>query len=447
MANDGLTRHSSRQQLFAALSDESAAQTLDGGDTQLGRTNRIALLLVDVDRFSSLESRFGVVAAEQVLTRIGHRMRTALRANQFLARLDGDEFAVVLPAADPEAAERVAQALLAQLEDDVEVGPFAEPGPADGTDPAETTVIDRVRVSASVGIATCRLPRGDPGSLVSQAAVAVLRAKQSGGGISHYDPDQEHATRRPPIRELRVALAQGDLEVHLQPQVDLRTRAVHGAEALARWRHPNDGVLLPASFLPLAAQTGLMRPIAKVLLDRTVQACRQWWSRGHEVPVSLNLSVSDLLDPDLTDDILQHLAKAGLPPRALRIEITEDVFLTDADVVAELLHAWQQAGVVVALDDFGTGYSSLAYLRRLPIGELKLDQVFIHDLDRTATATIVRHTVAMAHDLGMTVVAEGIEDEETARRLLELGCDFGQGILFGAAMPLQQFLAFLDLDR
>ncbi len=428
MANDGLTWLTGRQQLSAALTDEaSAAQVLDpqGGDSPLGWTNRIALLLVDVDRFTDLESRLGPAAAEEVLAQIARRMRSALRSNQVLARLGGDEFAVVLPDADKEVARRVAQALLSLLDDTFQIGS------------------ESVQVSASAGIATCRLPRDDPSALVGHAALAVVRAKQSGGGISHYEADRERSTRLPPIGELRVALADGALEVHLQPQVDLRTGRVHGAEALARWRHPQDGVLLPASFLPLAAQTGLMSPVTAQVMQRAITAASQWWQQGFEVPVSVNLSASDLLDEALTSQIPGCLEPAGLPPQALRIEITEDVLLTEPETVSDLLHRWRDDGVVVSLDDFGTGYSSLAYLRELPIGELKLDQVFIRDLSRVTTATIVRHTIAMAHDLGMPVVAEGIEDAATAHLLVDMGCDIGQGLYFGSAMPLEQFLSYL----
>jgi EAL domain-containing protein (putative c-di-GMP-specific phosphodiesterase class I) len=243
-----------------------------------------------------------------------------------------------------------------------------------------------------------------------------------------------------------VALEQGDLEVYLQPQVHLGTGAVHGAEALTRWRHPNDGVLLPASFLPLAARTGLMRPISTMVYDLAISACARWWHQGFEVPVSVNLTVSDLMNDELTDRIPGYLEPHGLPPRALRIEITEDAFLSEPATAAALIDRWHQAGIMVALDDFGTGYSSLAYLRELRLGELKLDRVFVADLARPRTCTIVRHTVAMAHDLGMLVVAEGVEDADTARALAELGCDIGQGLHFGDAMPLPQFQGYLRAD-
>jgi len=434
VANEGLTRLADRQALSDALTDEaSAAQASDPARDGLGGwTSRIGLLLVDVDRFRAIAAAVGPDGGEEVLSSLTTRLRPALRPNQILVRLGGDEFAVVLPDADREAAERVAHALLGRLDEPITVGTPAGPR--------------TVQVTASVGVATCRLPREDPSELVHQASVAVRQAKQSGGGVSHFESGGEQPVRQPPIGELRVALEQGDLEVYLQPQVRLDGGAVCGAEALARWRHPKDGVLLPASFLPLAAQTGLMSPIAAMVNDLALSACATWWEQGFEVPVSVNLAASDLMDDRLTERIPGYLELYGLPARALRIEITEEVFLTDTSTVASLVNRWRAAGVRVALDDFGTGYSSLAYLRELPIGELKLDRVFVADLSRSTTATIVRHTIAMAHDLGMQVVAEGIEDAATAQALAEMGCDIGQGLHFGAAMPLDDFLSFLRAD-
>jgi EAL domain-containing protein (putative c-di-GMP-specific phosphodiesterase class I) len=272
----------------------------------------------------------------------------------------------------------------------------------------------------------------------------VYRGKSTSSGIAVYDPERDGAgpLRLRRVDELRSAVERGDLVVHLQPQVDLATGRVAGCEALARWRHPLDGVLLPDAFLPLAAHTGLMRPVAAVVLDRALEACALWWDQ-YGVPVSVNLSADDLLDPGLTGRIADTLERHGLPGAALRVEITEEALVADPQAAAALLHGWQALGVAVALDDFGTGYSSLAYLRELPFDELKLDRVFGADLRRRATATIVAHTIAMAHGLGLRVVAEGVEDEAAARTLADLGCDIAQGHAFGAAMAPAEFLTFL----
>ncbi len=433
MSADELPQLAGREQLSAALTDDLAGGTSagPGRDLPIASSNRLSLVLLDIDRFATLVTQLGRENAERVLDQIAARLRAPLRPNQLLVRLDGDEFAVVLPEATREVAERVAQSLLTQLDDEFEVD-------------LPQGAHNRLRVSASAGVATCWLPSEDAGQLVRKAAIAVRQAKASGGGISHYrdDPDGDTA-RRPPIGELRVALENDGIEVFLQPQIDLRTGRVHGCEALARWRHPRDGVLLPASFLPLAHATGLMRSVTTAVFAQAIQACRQWWQEGLEVPVSLNLSATDLLDGALSRTIRDTLLDCGLPGQALRIEITEDVFLAEPEAVGEVLHAWRKAGVTAALDDFGTGYSSLSYLRQVPLAELKLDKSFTTDVMRPTTATIIKHTVAMAHELGMIVVAEGIEDDATVTVLEKLGCDVGQGVHFSDAIPLPEFLDFL----
>jgi diguanylate cyclase (GGDEF)-like protein len=427
---DPLTGLASRKAMSEALAgDPGATRGPDGvpGAGWSGWTDRVALLLVDLDRFEEINVALGREAGDAVLTEVGARLQAVLRPEQLLARLGGDEFAVLLPGAGREPATRVAQALRDAL---------AEPLSLDGT---------RLHVQATVGVATCLLPRGEPEDLLRQADLAVARAKAAGTGVAVYDPavDRLGPHRLLRIDELRSALEHGDLEVYLQPQVALASGAIVGAEALARWRHPHDGVLLPEAFLPLAGQTGLLRPVAAAVLDSALGTCARWWARGHRVPVSVNLSADDLRDGDLTERIAEHLARHGLPPQALQIELTEDVLVADPPAVADLLRRWRAAGVSVAVDDYGTGYSSLAYLRELPLDELKLDRVFVADLHRRSTLTIVEHTVAMAHGLGLRVVAEGIEDDATATALASLGCDVGQGLYFGGAMAPDAFLAHL----
>lgn len=431
---DALTGLASRQALSRALSRDGIGNGTE--PTLSTETDQLCLLLVNIDRFKDINAALGHAAGDRVLAEVGARLHSVLREGQLLARLGGDEFAVLLLGTDEQTAQRVAGLLRESL-----------------TDPIGSVQIgsgeSRLHVQASVGIAACQLRRGRPEDLLRQADVAMTRAKSTGTGIAIFEPkrDRIDTTRLRRTDELRSALEHGDLEVHLQPQVNLATGAVVGAEALARWRHPQDGVLLPASFLPLAARTGLLRPVAALVLDKAVAACARWWSLGHTTPVSINLTADELRNPDLPDLLEAALTRYELPSSAICIEITEDALLADPPATAALLQRWRAAGVGVALDDFGTGYSSLAYLRDLPLDELKIDRAFVSDLRNRTTATIVRYTVAMAHALRLRVVGEGVEDAGTARLLADTGCDIGQGLYFGDAMHVNGFISHLDTHR
>jgi diguanylate cyclase (GGDEF)-like protein len=431
---DALTGLANRQALSRALSRDGI-----GGENEPAlstEADQVCLLLVDIDRFKDINAALGHSVGDRVLAEVGARLRSALPEGQLLARLGGDEFAVLLLGMDEPSARQVAQLLRESLKEpigSIQIGAGQS----------------RLHVQASVGIATCQLRRGRPEDLLRQADVAVSRAKSTGTGITTFKPERDRidTTGLRRTDELRSALEHGDLEVHLQPQVNLATGAVVGAEALARWRHPQDGVLLPASFLPLAARTGLLRPVAALVLDKAIAACSRWWCLGHVTPVSINLTADDLRNPDLPDLLEAVLARHELPSSAICVEITEDALLADPPATAALLQRWRAAGVGVALDDFGTGYSSLAYLRDLPLDELKLDRAFISDLRNRTTTTIVRYTVAMAHALRLRVVGEGVEDAGTARLLADAGCDIGQGIYFGDAMDIDGFLTHLNTRR
>jgi diguanylate cyclase len=439
---DELTGLPSRQALSRALAPGGEASP-DGG-WRVAAADRMALLLVDLDRFREVNEALGNDAGDQVLTEVGERLQGVLRSEQVLARLGSDEFAVVLPGADEQGALRVAGALRDSL-----TRPFAVPLGAADPQP--------VFVQASVGVATCLLPRGNPEDLLRQADAAVHDAKGTDTGIACYDPSRDPGPARlQRIADLHQAVGNGELEVHLQPQVDLARGVVVGAEALARWRHPQHGVLLPAAFLPLMAQSGLTRPLVDLVLARALEACATWWHAGHQVSVSVNVNADDLLRHDLGPDdsghdlldlVIHQLHRHDLPGRALKLELTEDVRLTDGHAVAAALEPLRRLGVQVALDDYGTGYATLSYLHELPLDQLKLDRQFVVDLAHRRTQTLVRHTVAMAHSLGMVVVGEGVEDERTARLLADTGADMGQGLYFGDAVDLATFVDQLTRER
>src|SRR4051794_20369460 len=242
------------------------------------------------------------------------------------------------------------------------------------------------------------------------------------------------------MEELRTALDEGgQLLVHLQPQVDLGDGHVVGAEALVRWQHPVRGLLSPADLLPAAEQAGLLRPLAQVVLELSLDAAARWWPERH-VPVSVNLSAADVTDLDLPAKVARALARHGLPAAALTLELVEDALMADPERGRTVLGELRRLGVRTSIDDYGTGYSSLAYLRHLPADELKLDRSLTQVGRAPRAAAIVRHTVTLPHDLGLTLVAEGVEDAETGAVLAGLGCDTAQGYAIARPMPVEAFM-------
>jgi EAL domain-containing protein (putative c-di-GMP-specific phosphodiesterase class I) len=247
------------------------------------------------------------------------------------------------------------------------------------------------------------------------------------------------------MEELRVAMATEELVVHLQPQVGLADGRVVGVEALVRWEHPRRGLLSPAELLPAAEAAGLLPALAEVVLERALAAAASWWRTGlPQVPVSVNLAAANVTDLALPTKVAAALERHALPPEALTLELVEDTLMRDPDRARVVLGQLRGLGVQTAIDDYGTGYSSLAYLRRLPADELKLDRAFLADLDDDPrAAAIVEHTVALAHALGLRLVAEGVEQPATARRLAAMGCDVVQGFLVAQPMALDRFTSWL----
>jgi EAL domain-containing protein (putative c-di-GMP-specific phosphodiesterase class I) len=305
----------------------------------------------------------------------------------------------------------------------------------------------RLHVGVSIGVATAPVPAATVQELLRCADVAMYAAKSSRDGVRAYVPDPRSGTgdRLHTMEELRTALEEGgQLLVHLQPQVDLAGGRVVGAEALVRWQHPTRGLLSPADLLPAAEQAGLLRPLADAVLELSLAAAARWWP-DRRVPVSVNLSAADVTDLDLPAKVARALARHGLPPAALTLELVEDTLMADPERGRTVLGELRRLGVRTSIDDYGTGYSSLAYLRHLPADELKLDRSLTLDVDcDPRAAAIIRHTVALAHDLGLTLVAEGVEDAGTQAALAALGCDAAQGYGIARPMPVEAFLRWLE---
>ncbi|HEY0583324.1 MAG TPA: EAL domain-containing protein, partial [Chloroflexota bacterium] len=356
----------------------------------------VALLVMDLDRFKEVNDTFGHHTGDQLLEQLGQRLGSVLRASDTIARLGGDEFAVLLPTATVEDARQIAERLLQVLDE-----PFALGGL-------------QLEIDASIGMALSPEHGSDADSLLRHADVAMYVAKRGATGHALYtaDQDQHSPMRLAMVSELRRAIDQDELSLYFQPKVSLRDGTVTCAEALVRWTHPRHGLLGPDQFVPIAEQTGLVRPLARWVLEAALRQCNRWRQEGLDLAVAVNLSMRNLHDPEVVDTIRQLLARWGIPPARLVIEITESSLMADATRALDVLGRLRVMGVGISIDDFGTGYSSLAYLKRLPVHELKIDKSFVANLAHDDNdAAIVRSTVGLAHDLGLTVVAEGVEDQ------------------------------------
>ena len=379
----------------------------------------VALLLLDLDHFKDVNDSLGHAAGDELLRVVAARLTTTLQDGDLLYRLGGDEFALLLSDAESEAALRAAAALVAALDTPVDL---------DGLP---------VATGGSIGIALSPDHGRDIGTLLRRADVAMYRAKrtQTRHAVYSQESDGQETTRAgiQLLGQLRRAIGDGELAVHYQPKVDLRTGSLIGAEALVRWLHPDRGMLYPDQFLPLVRQHGLMHAMTDLVLDRALDDAATWHAGGHPLPVAVNLFPPTLGDVDLPTRITQALAHRDLAPTTLMVEITEDFLLGNLDRARTVLVGLRELGIRIAIDDFGSGYSALSYLRELPIDEVKLDRSFIAPITHDPrAASIVRAVIDLAHTLGLTTVAEGVEDTETAKTLAGYGCDVAQGNYYSA---------------
>ena len=383
-----------------------------------------AVLLLDLNRFKEINDTLGHAAGDQVLQIAAQRIRTAVRPGDTVARLGGDEFAIVLPDLDDalpavEVAGRVRASLREALHLDDAV----------------------LAMDVSIGVSLYPEHGGDVEDLLRRADVAMYLAKENRTHIEVFRADHESAStgRLSLLGALRRAIDDRDIVVHYQPIVTVPTFDVVGMEALVRWNHPVRGLLPPSEFLPVAESSGLMHRLTRLVLEDAIAQAAVWRAHGHHLPVSVNVSLRDLAGPSLVESCEQILAQHGLTGDALQLDITERLLMAEPDTVARQVEALAERGVRLSLDDFGTGFASLVMLRRLPVDRLKIDSSFVRRLgigddDRAIVASIID----LAHALGMTVVAEGVETAMVWQRLNELGCDTAQGWHIGRDMPADE---------
>lgn len=387
-----------------------------------------ALLLLDIDRFKEVNDTLGHDAGDALLVQIAQRLNAVMRPGDVIARLGGDEFAVLLPWTNSvSAAADVAARVERALETPFEAGEML------------------LQAEASVGVALYPLHAKDTDTLLRCADVAMYQAKASRLGVQVYHPDADHhsSERLALLGDLRHALDEGTLAVHFQPMADAHTAQIAGVEALVRWVHPRRGFVPPDEFVPLAEQSGLMRPLTEFVLDASLAQVAIWRRAGTTLTVSVNISARDLCDRGFVPHVRRCLRLHGLPGTVLVLEVTERV-LADDDVRSVLaLEELTATGVRVSLDDFGTGYSSLGRLAALPVGELKVDRSFVARLDSHDDAPIVRSVVDLAHSMGLAVVAEGVETARAWKTLADWGCDVIQGWYLAKAMPAEEMTLWL----
>ena len=409
-----------------ALFRELVSRAIVGGRRKRGL---VAVMLMDLDRFKEVNDTLGHFNGDQLLERIGTRLRGAVRGGDAVARLGGDEFAVVLTEAkDREAVVQAAQRILKVFEEPFVVGGLA------------------LEVQASIGIALCPENGKRVSELIQAADVAMYVAKKAHSGFEFYSEDQHQYSpdRLELIGELRRAIEEDELVLFYQPKVDLATNTVKGVEALVRWDHPRRGLLPPDEFVPLAERTSLIKRFTLHLLEQALRQCRTWHDEGLELTVAVNLSMQNLLDLHLPDDVLRLLREYELDPKWLELEVTESVIMSEPRRARAVLNRLAEMGISLAIDDFGTGYSSLAYLKQLPVTSMKIDKSFVLAMDKDPDDdAIVRSTIDLGRNLGLSVIAEGIESQRVFNRLAELGCEHGQGFFMSKALPSDKLMRWV----
>jgi diguanylate cyclase (GGDEF)-like protein len=419
--HDDLTDLPNRTLLYDRMEDALTAAERGGEPA--------ALLLVDLDRFKEVNDTLGHDTGDRLLEEVAARLQGVVRRGDTLARLGGDEFAVLLRGLPDRG---MAAELAGRLQDAI-----ARPFTLDGV----VAVLD-----ASIGIAHCPEHGTDVHTLVQRADVAMYDAKRSRTSIETYSAERDpySAERLQLLGELRSAIGAGELVLHYQPKVDVGSQQVVGVEALLRWQHPVHGLLPPAEFVPLAERTGAIGDLTRWVLDAALAQCRAWRDAGLDLTMAVNLAAPNIADATLPDVVAGLLERHGVPGDRLECEISEHTVMADPRRAMAILERLRGLGVKLSLDDFGTGHSSLSYLKRLPLDEVKIDRSFVMGMTEDDNdAAIVRTTIDLARNLGLDVVAEGVETEAILRDLSDLSCDIAQGFFLSKPLPAAELDGWL----
>jgi len=389
----------------------------------------LALLMLDLDRFKEINDTLGHQTGDALLQQVGVRLRNVLRDSDTVARLGGDEFAVLLSNVNETNALRIAAAIHEKLEKVYDVYDHS------------------LYVGVSIGVAIFPQHGETSQSLLQHADVAMYVAKRSNTSITLYDLEQdEHSlSQLSVLSDLRTAIEKDEFVLEYQATVTMSDSSLHGAEALIRWNHPKHGRIMPDDFINAAEQTGLIKRISNWVMDTAIRDCFRLHQKGHKVNISLNLSVWDIQDQNISLNITQKLEKWGLPAKYITLEITERVMMAEPERARQVLNNLEAMGLQVVIDDFGTGFSSLVYLKQLPVSMLKIDKSFVIDMMQDESdAAIVHSIVELAHNLGLQVVAEGVESDQTWSWLKTWGCDFAQGFYISEPLSLANYEKYLD---
>lgn len=426
MANhDGLTALPNRTYLYRNI-DRALRERRQG--------QKMALLLIDLDRFKEINDTLGHLAGDRVLKLLGPRMEMELgETSGTIARLGGDEFAIFLPnIRNTQQVVVLAHRFLDAICQEFDL---------DGV---------RSEISASIGIAVVPDQANDVTTLLRYADIAMYHAKNSLKGVAIYDAafDTHSPMRLEIIGAMGRAIREDQMRLHYQPKVDLRTHQIYGFEALLRWEHPQLGFIPPNEFIPIAEMSSAIYSLTSWVLEESIRQCAEWQAKGYNISVAMNLSARNLLDDRIVLDLSRLMKKYQLDGRLLEMEITESMIMTDPQRAQVILEKISDLGVTLSVDDFGTGYSSLGYLKRLPVRALKIDGSFVQGmLDDDQDEIIVNSTIQLAHNLGLSVVAEGVETQEVYDRLMALGCDSAQGYFIARPLVKEKAEEWMDSGR